>query len=325
MSERVSIAAEDIRRCLDEESLREWVHDQRWYASKSRSVAAIEVVEGVTLREDPMLYLALVQTRFATGMHELYQLPLSVQADGEPGPGRGIASAGSWTAFDALEEPDRLLELIRRMDAGEEIAGSDGTFSFHLSEGAEAAGPLTSARAMGVEQSNSSVVIDDAIVLKVFRKLEPGINPELELLRFLTARGFPNIASLHGWYDYDGTALGATLGVAQQYISGAVDGWELALEEIPRDPERLLERLAALGTVTAQMHSVLASDASDPAFSPEEPSQEALSLLTATVDEDIERIFLRLPDDDRVSQSAAAARTSASGSPPGRRSGSADG
>jgi maltokinase len=48
------------------------------------------------------------------------------------------------------------------------------------------------------------------------------------------------------------------------------------------------------------MHNVLASDAGDPAFSPEEPSNEALSLLTATVDEDIERIFVRLPDDDRV-------------------------
>ena len=48
------------------------------------------------------------------------------------------------------------------------------------------------------------------------------------------------------------------------------------------------------------MHNVLGSDAGDPAFSPEEPSQESLSLLTATVDEDIERIFVRLPDDERL-------------------------
>src|SRR5579871_1050229 len=74
------IPAEDVRRCLDEESLREWVHDQRWYASKSRAVTGIEIVEGVTLREEPMLFLALVQTRFATGTHELYQLPLALRA-----------------------------------------------------------------------------------------------------------------------------------------------------------------------------------------------------------------------------------------------------
>jgi maltokinase len=137
-------------------------------------------------------------------------------------------------------------------------------------------------------------------VLKVFRKLEPGINPELELLRFLTAREFPNIAPLHGWYEYDGAPLAATLGVAQQFLPDAVGGWELALDRIATDPAWFLNELGDLGAVTAQLHNALASDASDPAFSPEEPSQEALSLLTATVDEDIERIFVRMPDDERV-------------------------
>ena len=155
-------------------------------------------------------------------------------------------------------------------------------------------------RLMGVEQSNSSIVIDDQLVLKVFRKLEPGINPELELLRFLTARGFPNIAPLHAWYEYDGSPLNATLGVAQEFLPDAIGGWELALERIGSDPVWLLDQLGSLGGITAQMHNVLSSDAGDPAFSPEEPSQEALSLLTATVDEDIERIFVRLPDDERM-------------------------
>ncbi len=68
---------------------------------------------------------------------------------------------------------------------------------------------------MGVEQSNSSIVFDDELVLKVFRKLEPGVNPELEMLRFLTEHRFANIAPLQGWYEYDGTALATTLGVAQ--------------------------------------------------------------------------------------------------------------
>ncbi len=153
---------------------------------------------------------------------------------------------------------------------------------------------------MGVEQSNSSIVFDNRIVLKVFRKLEPGLNPELEILRFLTYRGFPNIAPLHGWYDYEGQAFQATLGVAQSFLGDAVGGWELALDEIVTMPDTFLERLGSLGTATAQLHNALASDASDPAFSPEEPSQEALSLLTATVDEDIERIFLRLPNDPRL-------------------------
>ncbi|MDQ6745764.1 MAG: phosphotransferase [Actinomycetota bacterium] len=300
MDDPVPIPAADVRECLDEESLRAWVQKQRWYASKSRSVSGIEIVEGVTLRERPMLFLALVQTRFATGRHELYQLPLSLHTGPDHEGEDAIARTSGWTAADALAQPERLLELVRRMETEEQVAGSEGTFAFHRADPAVAISPEPEVRLIGVEQSNSSVVIEDRVVLKVFRKLEPGINPELELLRFLTARGFANIAQLLGWYDYQGTALAATLGVAQRFVPEAAGGWELALDRVLGDPEWLLGQLGDLGTVTAHLHNVLASDASDPAFSPEEPSQEALSLLTATVDEDIERIFLRLPDDERV-------------------------
>jgi maltokinase len=304
MSDPVQIPAAEIRQCLDEESLRTWVQEQRWYASKSRSVSGIDIVEGIALRDEPSLFLALVQTRFATGTHELYQLPLSLARADDTRPGRAIARTSDWVAYDALTDPPRLLELVQRMDRGDEIDAAEGRFSFHRANGVATIRDDAEVRAMGVEQSNSSLVIDGELVLKVFRKLEPGINPELELLRFLTARGFPNIAPLHGWYDYDGAPLAATLGVAQQFLPDSVGGWELALDEIATDPAEFLGQLADLGRVTAQLHNALASDASDPAFSPEEPSQEALSLLTATVDEDIERIFLRLPDDERMASIA---------------------
>jgi maltokinase len=300
MSEPVQVVAAEIRQCLDEETLRDWVQQQRWYASKSRAVAGIEIVEAVALSEDPVLFLALIQTRFATGIHELYQLPLALRPSGEETLTDAIAQTADWTAYDAYAEPARLLNLVLRMDSGNEIETADGRFSFHRVEGATSVSDDATVRQIGIEQSNSSVVIDDQLVLKIFRKLEPGINPELEVLRFLTWREFPNIAALHGWYDYEGQALASTLGVAQQFLPEALDGWELALDRIESEPQWFLDQLGSLGTVTAQMHTVLASDAGDPAFSPEEPSQEALSLLTATVDEDIERIFVRLPDDPRV-------------------------
>ncbi len=300
MTEPVQIPAAEIRQCLDKESLREWVQHQRWYAAKSRSVTSIEIVEGIVLSEEPFLFLGLVQTRFATGTHELYQLPLALRAGSAQNVSRAIAQTHDWTVYDALAEPERLLELLRKMDAGAEIDATEGRFSFHRADGVATISDDSTARLMGVEQSNSSIVIDDRLVLKVFRKLEAGINPELELLRFLTAHEFPNITPLHGWYDYEGTPLAATLGVAQQFLPDAIGGWELALERIATKPDWFLDQLGDLGWVTARMHNTLASDAGDPAFSPEEPSQEALSLLTATVDEDIERIFLRLPDTDVV-------------------------
>jgi maltokinase len=300
MTEPVQVPVAEIRQFLDEESLRDWVQQQRWYASKSRAVSGIEIVEGIALTEDPLLVLTLVQTRFATGTHELYQLPLSLRSANEPTPVEPIALTEDWAVYDAVAEPEGLIELVRRMDAGEDVDALEGRFTFCRADGVANISDQPTARSIGVEQSNSSIVVDEQLMLKLFRKLEPGINPELEMLRFLTARGFPFIAALHGWYEYDGQPLAATLGVAQQFLPEAVGGWELTLEKIVTDPDWLLEQLGGLGSVTALMHTVLASDASDPAFSPEEPSQEALALLTATIDEDIERIFVRLPDDERV-------------------------
>ena len=89
----------------------------------------------------------------------------------------------------------------------------------------------------------------------------------------------------------------------QQYVGDARDGWELALEEIAEP--RLLDRLRRLGTVTARMHTTLGADATDPDFAPEDPGEEGLSLLVATIDEQIEQIFMRLPDgDERVAEIA---------------------
>ena len=149
---------------------------------------------------------------------------------------------------------------------------------------------------MAAEQSNSSIVFGDRIALKLFRRLEPGINPELEMLRFLTARDYPTSPPLYGWYEYEGEPLAATLAIAQQFIPGAADGWDLALQEIPGAPELFLERISGLGIATARLHSVLATDAGDPAFSPQDPSDRVPHLLKATLDEQLERIFGHLPD-----------------------------
>jgi maltokinase len=265
---------------LDE--LADWIQTQRWYASKSQTIASTEIVETVALREDPLLLLALAQARFSTGIHELYQLLLSPDE------------------LDALADPAEAVELLRRIRDGGEIETDEGRFAFYPVEGLDARSDQVDARMVGVEQSNTSVVFDDRLVLKVFRKLEPGINPELEMLRFLTRHEFEHIAPLQGWYEYEGQALAATLGVLQTFLPEAAGGWELALDQIGADTAPFLDALAGLGAVTAQMHNVLASDAGDPGFSPEEPSQESISLLTASVDEEIERIFVRLPDDEAL-------------------------
>jgi maltokinase len=138
--------------------------------------------------------------------------------------------------YDALADPDQARELCAGSMPGRGPRDRRGVPALPARDGPVAVPEDAVVRPIGVEQSNSSLVFGSELVLKVFRRLEPGINPELEMLRFLTAREFPNIAPLRGWYEYDGRSFAATLGVAQEFLPDARDGWELALEQIATDP-----------------------------------------------------------------------------------------
>jgi trehalose synthase-fused probable maltokinase len=271
---------------LDEQALIEYVTQQRWYGAKSRAVIHARVLDSVMLRTtEPQFALALVELSYETGAHDIYQLLYSARA-GE-------------LELDGLDEPQLARELVSAMRSGLTLHGAEGIVEFRPIEGFAALGrELNDARPVGAEQSNTSIVFDDELILKAFRRLEAGINPELEMLRFLTEHGFPNIAPLGGWYHYAGGPISATLGILQQFVRGGIDGWELALAEIGGAPDAFFARSHRLGAVTGTMHTTLASDQTDPAFAPETPSVEALGLLTATVDEEIERMFVDLPEDD---------------------------
>jgi hypothetical protein len=260
---------------VDDGRLIEYVTAQRWYGSKGREASSARVVDSATL---PGLTLLLVEIRFPEGTHELYQVVAGEELDG-------------------LGEPACARELVHLIRAGQPQPAGEGTVEFQRLEGFAGLGSeLTNPRLVVSEQTNSSVIFDEELILKVYRRLEAGINPELELLRFLTEHGFRNVAALGGWYAYVGRPLEATLGIVQEFVPNGLDGWELALDELGEAPDRFLGRLRRLGQVTGTMHSVLATDPDDPHFCPEQPSAESLGLLTASVDEEIEQVFLGLPE-----------------------------
>src|SRR5690348_2591719 len=157
----------------DDSSLIEFITSQRWYGSKTREVGSATVVDRASLRDD--LELQLVEVRFETGTHETYQL---------------LTDAGG---FDALADDAHARVLLELMRSGETVPAGEGAIEF---ASLAAVDDPRAARLIEGEQSNSSVVFDEALILKVFRRVEAGINPELELLRFLTRAGFPNIAEL---------------------------------------------------------------------------------------------------------------------------------
>ena len=182
-----------------------------------------------------------------------------------------------WSALDdAGERSGALARLLTRQARVHGRARHD-----RVPLGRRAAGDRTRPRSgpMGAEQSNTSIVFDEQLVLKVYRRLEPGINPELEMLRFLTERGFANIAALAGWYATRGRLIDATLGVAAAASSRrpATAGTR-ARRARDGDPERrsLDRACAARARSPAGCTPCSASDAERPDFAPEEPSAEAL-------------------------------------------------
>src|SRR3954453_17906595 len=146
---------------LDERVLNEWVVAQRWFASKAREVSQIDIVDAVTLRDEPpQLVLCLIEARFPTGTHETYQVPLGLRPAGDGWSGTKIYEADGWIVYDALQDPATGRELLHAMRANRE----EGEFSFHWTADA-GAGASVDVRPVGVEQSNTSIIFGDELIM----------------------------------------------------------------------------------------------------------------------------------------------------------------
>jgi trehalose synthase-fused probable maltokinase len=266
-----------------ETELLEFVTSQRWFGAKGRDANGATVLDRAALGLG--LEVLFVEIRYATGNHDVYQLAVS-------------AGGGDLEEAELLSHPELAKALLSLMAAGGSVAGEGGELDFCSRGGL--GGPIARARRIDTEQSNSSFVLDDRLILKLYRRLEAGVSPELELLRFLAAHEFSNVPELEGWWSYSGPLMSATLGIVQQFVPDALDGWTLALRDLPVDPDLFLARVGRLGEVIGALHAVLASDTDDPAFAPEEASPEMLALLRATVDDEIEQIFEHLPESESV-------------------------
>src|SRR4051794_20667088 len=184
-----AVAAGDLT-FLDEAVFNRWIVAQRWFASKTRDVSHIEIMDAVPLRtEPPLLVLCIVEARFPAGTHETYQVPLGLRRSEDGWDREQIYEADGWIVYDALADPATARELLGAMRSDRDIQAGQDAFRFRWAPNAGAdtapARPVD-VRSVGVEQSNSSIVFGDELIMKAFRKLEPGVNPELELLRFLS-------------------------------------------------------------------------------------------------------------------------------------------
>ena len=200
---------------------------------------------------DGALELALVEVWFADDTRSTYLVALGPEGE------------------DATEHLPALARLLA-------LAGADT--------------PCASARAVGVEQSNTSVVLDESVMLKLYRRPEPGPSLEVELLRSLQEAGFASAPRLRGVIEHSTATLEATLAVVTDYIPSAGGGWELTLAGLATgDPGWLPARALRLGEVTGAMHAALAS-VTDPRTAPEQEGPAAIALLAAQLDEELVRL-----------------------------------
>ncbi|HEX6926050.1 MAG TPA: maltose alpha-D-glucosyltransferase [Longimicrobiaceae bacterium] len=276
----------------------EWLRAQRWFRGKAREVVGIELADHVLLRPDngPPTLLAFIRVRYAEEDPEIYTLALSIRA-----PAAGIEplltiSVGSREVkfYDALQDPDSVLMLVDLVESTGKLATSKGSLQGTPTEALNRlVGSRLPVRLMSAEQSNTSVILGERLLLKVFRKLEDGINPDLEISTYLQEHtGFQAHPTLAGWIGYEGEQNAPLAGLFE-FVENTGDAWAYTRKNLDRffqaasrsaaDPlsplgREALRRMSGeyldaarnLGELTGEMHQALASgEGGDPDFDPE--------------------------------------------------------
>jgi len=276
---------------------------QRWYGDKTRRIDGVALRDVGLAGSGPDTHALVVTTvTFGDGGSADYFLPLTVTLEpARPDQTLAVLAAGSdeWRLVDALALPRFHAWLLDQLAAGATVDGRSRRFAFRPGGaignylGAARTGE---ARVASGEQSNTSVIFGDAAIMKVFRKLQPGLNPDLEIGRFLTERtDFRHIPALLGSVEHAGGDTDDSLGMLQAFVPSRGDAWTLTLAELARvaaaggdgasddSPEGPDTNL--LGRRTGQLHVALASADDDPAFAPEPASAvDAAAWHAATAD-----------------------------------------
>jgi maltokinase len=239
--------------------LREWLPQRRWFAGRGRRITAVGVASEVELRpvsdDGPGLTHLLLDVDSAGGASDRYQVLLGVAAD-PPVPVIGRLAQGpaaGLAVYEALEDPRLAGWLLARLGS----PGRAGPLVFTAEPDAVIPDGLPP-RVVSAEQSNSSVVYGESFILKVFRRVAPGVNPDLEVSRALARAGCARVPAPVAWFETLGLHEDpATLGLLQRFLPDAVEGWALALRSVAEGGD-FTGAARELGAATAEVHIALA-------------------------------------------------------------------
>jgi maltose alpha-D-glucosyltransferase/alpha-amylase len=236
-----------------------WIRGRRWFRGKARTVTATDVIDAVTVElPGREAVIALVRVAYVEGEPELYAIPLAIamgaaadrlsedsmaaviaRFEGD-GPTRSLL-------IDASVDEDFAAALLSAIGGRRRLKGRRGeivglpTRGFRTLRG-PASEPLPAAP-VRAEQSNTSIIYGDRLILKLYRALEDGENPDLEIGRFLTERGFANVPPVAGALEYRRPrAPSATFAILQGFVPNEGDLWDVTLDAVNRYLESALAR-----------------------------------------------------------------------------------
>jgi maltose alpha-D-glucosyltransferase / alpha-amylase len=302
---------------LETRLLPDFLPRQRWYGGKVRMIDSCRVVDSIRLTDRAMLLVLAL--RYNDGGAERYLVPLAITlgAEGETlresHPGAIVSNLSCGGSGGVLHEALLLDDVCRTLlglirDPGPRPGRAGALTGEPGSALRETPAPQAgwSVSRIGGEQSNSSIVFGDQFILKLFRRLEDGPNPDCEITRYLTEeRGFTGVPTFAGSLAYGAPgATTATIALLQRLVPNQGDGWTWMLEELGRYYERAMtlppdvapadgprgwldrgnqwltpeldellgisdDAAAALGRRTASLHLALSEPTSDPAFAPD--------------------------------------------------------
>jgi maltose alpha-D-glucosyltransferase/alpha-amylase len=348
----------NVRTLIERERLIPFLQRQRWFGGKARRTRSARFIDWGVMRKGPQpIFLTLLEVEYDEGPRDQYFLPLTVctSADAKGLEDRAphgilatVTGARKGVLFDAWLDDRFALTLLEALGQQEQTKTRRGairatqTAAFDALRGSDGLRVRRPER----EQSNTSIIYGDRLILKLFRRIEPGMNPDFEIGRQLTEKvRFPRVPAVAGALEYERGSQPTTLGMIQQLVESQADGWthatdeigryydsvdgvpapvasaprrfsELAVTEIPKRVQdamgSYLELAFKLGRRTAEMHLALAADTSDAAFTPEPFTKDDVKALSSEAVALAQRAFQSL--DARLQ----AEQPGADGQSPGR-------
>lgn len=261
-----------------ESALLAWVPQQRWFAAKGSRLVSLEVVLRVPLRplagadgedevhaEHVLVDIGLDAPADEGGRVQRYQIPLGFRktAPDDVAEWQLPLSDLDVVVYDGLRDP----AIIGMYGEALAVADSEGPVVFRNVRGNSVDSGLLG-RVLGAEQSNTSVVLGEVLLLKLFRRVSPGTNPDIELHRALAETGCANVASLRGWIETEFDGELTMLGMAQEFVVNSAEGWTTALASVrdllarTSEPHEVDSDFATeayeLGAAVAHVHTDLA-------------------------------------------------------------------